>query len=137
MAAGAELTLTGKNFKPGSTATFTLHSDPVVLGSAVVAANGTVTLTARVPAGVPAGAHTVVISGTGIDGADVKVSIALILTAAGDPSEAGTSSTAATTATGTAATDTDKLASWPSQAPRRRQLSCWRWHFCWLDQPRC
>lgn len=117
VAAGAELTLTGKNFKPGSTATFTLHSAPVVLGSAVVAANGTVSLTVRVPAGVPAGAHTVVISGTGIDGGNVEVSIALILTAAGDPSEAGTSSTPATTATGTATTDKDKLAITGSTSP--------------------
>ncbi|MEO6529922.1 MAG: hypothetical protein ABIN10_00250, partial [Specibacter sp.] len=117
VAAGAELTLTGKNFKPGSTATFTLHSDPVVLGSAVVAANGTVSLTVKVPSGFPAGAHTVVISGTGIDGGDVEVSIALILTAAGDPSEATTASTAATTATGTAATDKDKLAITGSTSP--------------------
>lgn len=69
--------MTGKNFKPGSTATFTLHSDPVVLGTAVVGVDGTVSLTAKVPANVPAGAHTVVITGLGTDGETVEVSLAV------------------------------------------------------------
>ena len=89
------MTVTGKNFKPGTTATFTLHSDPVVLGSAVVAADGTVSLTAKVPAGVPAGAHTVVIAGTGVNGSAVEVSVAVTITAAGAHAPATAATTAA------------------------------------------
>ncbi|WP_269939955.1 DUF7507 domain-containing protein [Arthrobacter sp. HY1533] len=96
---GGELVITGKNFKPGTTATFTLHSDPVVLGSAVVGADGSVSLTVKVPAGVPAGAHTVVISGTGTDGAPIEASIAVKIAAAGSSAPATPAgSSAATTA---------------------------------------
>ncbi|POH72996.1 hypothetical protein CVS27_12570 [Arthrobacter glacialis] len=105
VSAGGELTVTGKNFKPGTTATFTLHSNPVVLGTAVVAADGTVSLTATVPANALAGAHTVVITGTGINGEAAKVSIAV--TVAG-----GTATGEATTAAATtAAAAADDLAS--------------------------
>ncbi|MHA7269666.1 alpha-L-fucosidase [Arthrobacter sp. HLT1-20] len=112
VAAGSELTMTGQNFKPGSTATFTLHSDPVVLGSAVVAANGTVSLTVKVPAGVPAGGHTIVISGTAVDGGAAEVSIAVTVGAAGGPttSATSTSSITAPTATSPAAADKGDLA---------------------------
>ena len=92
------MTITGENFKPGTTVTFTLDSDPVVLGSAIVAANGTVSLTARVPADVRAGEHTVVISGTGVDGEAVEVSIPLTVVAAGSSPSAGTTPSASATA---------------------------------------
>ncbi|POH59886.1 alpha-L-fucosidase [Arthrobacter glacialis] len=118
VAAGSELTMTGKNFKPGSTATFTLHSDPVVLGTAGVAANGTATLTATVPVSVPAGVHTIVISGTAGDGRAAEVSITVNVAAAGGPSTSATSpsTAAATAATTPAAADKGDLATTGSTA---------------------
>ena len=98
---GGDVVITGKNFKPGTTATFTLHSDPVVLGTAVVAADGSVALTAKVPAGVNAGKHTVIISGTGANGEAAEVSVALELVAASN-SAAPTTSAPATSAAPTA-----------------------------------
>lgn len=111
-AAGGGLTVTGKNFKPGTTATFTLHSNPVVLGAAVVAADGTVTLTAKVPANVPAGAHTVVITGTGANGEAVDVSIEVLVAGSNASGPATRTAAASTTATATAkAAAADDLAS--------------------------
>ncbi|MFQ4147866.1 discoidin domain-containing protein [Arthrobacter sp. LAPM80] len=103
VSAGGTVTITGKNFKPGTTATFTLHSDPVVLGTAVVGADGTVSLTAKLPANVPAGAHTVVIAGMGADGKAVEVSIAVKVapTGAATGSTTGPASAASSTAAGT------------------------------------
>lgn len=54
-----------------------LFSDPVLLGTATVAADGTVTLTATIPSDVPAGAHTVVIAGTSAAGDPVEVRLAV------------------------------------------------------------
>lgn len=96
--AGAELTITARNLKPGTTATFTLHSDPVLLGTAVVAADGTATLTVKVPANVPAGAHTVVITGTDVHGQPAEMRVALTVAPAG--SAVATSSATATTPSG-------------------------------------
>lgn len=63
MRAGAEVTLVARGFVPGERVTFVLHSDPVVLGTAVADADGVATLTVALPTGVPAGAHTVVATG--------------------------------------------------------------------------
>lgn len=63
MRAGAEVTLVARGFVPGERVTFVLHSDPVVLGTAIADADGVATLTVALPAGVPAGAHTVVATG--------------------------------------------------------------------------
>jgi hypothetical protein len=63
--AGSEVTLVARGFVPGERVTFVLHSDPVVLGTAVADADGVATLTVTLPAGVPAGQHTVV--ATGVD----------------------------------------------------------------------
>ena len=104
MAPGGELTITGKNFKPGTKATFTLHSKPVLLGTAVVAKDGSVSLAVKLPANVPAGKHTVVIAGTGADGKPAEVSIALTVTG-------GTASQPATAGAATTAASADDLAS--------------------------
>lgn len=63
MRAGVEVTLVARGFVPGERVTFVLHSDPVVLGTAIADADGVATLTVALPAGVPAGAHTVVATG--------------------------------------------------------------------------
>ncbi|WP_082013768.1 phosphatase PAP2 family protein [Microbacterium hominis] len=61
--AGGNLTVTGAGFQPGETVTIELHSTPVRLGTAVASATGTISATVTVPAGTPAGAHTIVLSG--------------------------------------------------------------------------
>lgn len=112
VSAGGELTMGGHNFKPGTTATFTLHSDPVVLGQAVVKADGTVTLTAKLPSNVPAGQHTVVISGTGTNGQAAEVSLALEIKAT-----AGTIPASTGAATPAATNDGDLASTGASTAP--------------------
>lgn len=89
----------GTNFKPGTTATFTLHSDPVVLGTAVVTADGTVSLTTKVPATVLAGVHHVIISGTGTNGEAAEARIELTVAAAGSTTTASSEPTAKPSAT--------------------------------------
>ena len=62
-APGQQMDLVAEGFEPGETVAFYLHSDPVLLGTAVAGADGVARLTATVPADVPAGAHTVIATG--------------------------------------------------------------------------
>lgn len=71
LATGAPVVFTGSNMLPGSTATITMHSTPVVLASGTVLADGTIVLTARIPAGAEAGAHRFVFDGLSESGAAV------------------------------------------------------------------
>lgn len=82
VSAGGRLTITGMGFKPGSSASFTLHSTPVNLGTATVDAQGVATLGVTLPAGVAPGQHSVVIDGVGVDGKARQLSAALTITAA-------------------------------------------------------
>lgn len=82
VAAGGRLRLTGTGFAPGETATAVLHSDPVTLGSTTVDAAGAFALDVVVPAGTPAGQHTVVVTGD-VSGASVAVGLTVV--AAADP----------------------------------------------------
>lgn len=59
-----DITVTTSNLLPGSEATFTLYSDPVVLGTVTVDADGTATLVFDLPAGTTIGQHTIETSGT-------------------------------------------------------------------------
>ncbi|POH58513.1 family 20 glycosylhydrolase [Arthrobacter glacialis] len=95
--AGGKLTITGKGFKPGTSASFTLHSTPVNLGTATVDAQGVVSLSVSLPADVAAGQHSIVIDGVGVDGQARQLSAALTITAA---------AVTPTTTQGTAATTT-------------------------------
>lgn len=61
--AGGLLTLDGANWLPGSMVHFTLHSKPVGLGTAKVAADGTFAATVQIPSGTSPGHHTIVVSG--------------------------------------------------------------------------
>ncbi|AWB90148.1 cadherin-like beta sandwich domain-containing protein [Homoserinimonas hongtaonis] len=70
-AAGAPFTINGANLLPGSAATVTMHSTPVVLARGTVLADGTIVLSARIPAGAGAGAHRLVFEGTAVDGTAV------------------------------------------------------------------
>lgn len=79
VAPGGKLTITGENFKPGSSATFTLHSEPVLLGTATADTNAVVSLSVILPADVPAGQHRILIDGVGIDGQAQQASAALTI----------------------------------------------------------
>lgn len=59
-----DITVTTNNLLPGSDATFTLYSDPVVLGTVTVDAEGTATLTFDLPAGTTLGRHRIETTGT-------------------------------------------------------------------------
>lgn len=71
-AANAPSGVTASNLLPGSTATLTMHSTPLVLASGIVKADGTVTLSARIPANAELGAHRLVFGGTAVDGSAVS-----------------------------------------------------------------
>jgi hypothetical protein len=60
---GKKITLVARDFLPGETVAFYLHSDPVFLGTAIADENGVATLVVALPAGVPAGAHHVQATG--------------------------------------------------------------------------
>ncbi|NKY41486.1 ECF transporter S component, partial [Cellulomonas septica] len=61
---GGSVTLVARGFLPGETVQFHLHSDPVLLGTAVADASGVATLVTTVPTGTAAGLHHVVATGT-------------------------------------------------------------------------
>ncbi|MDO5754152.1 hypothetical protein [Arthrobacter sp.] len=109
MAQGGKLTITGENFKAESSATFTLHSEPVQLGTATADANGVVSLGVVLPSDIPAGQHRIVIDAVRLDGEAYEVSAPLTITAAAasatatDSTRATGNATAQTTAAGSAA----------------------------------
>jgi hypothetical protein len=71
-AADAPFSASGGGLLPGSTATITMHSTPVVLATGTVNADGTITLSARIPANAESGAHRLVFEGIAMDGAAVS-----------------------------------------------------------------
>ncbi|WP_207343586.1 DUF4832 domain-containing protein [Arthrobacter sp. E3] len=109
VAQGGKLIITGEDFKAGSSATFTLLSEPVQLGKATADANGVVSLSVVVPSDIPAGQHRIMIDGVGLDGKAHQVSTPLTITAAAASATATVSTSAAgnataqTTAAGSAA----------------------------------
>ncbi|MEO8220823.1 MAG: metallophosphoesterase, partial [Specibacter sp.] len=92
---GGQLTVTGTGFKPGSKASFTLHSTPVLLGTATADARGVVTLQVTLPVDVAPGEHSIVIDGVGVDGKSRQVSASLTITAAATAAVTTASSTQA------------------------------------------
>lgn len=58
--AGNDITVSGTGFEPGQKIAFELRSDPVALGSLTADASGVLSGSFRIPAGTPAGAHTLV-----------------------------------------------------------------------------
>lgn len=70
-ATGASSRVSASQLLPGSAATLTMHSTPVVLASGTVLSDGTVALRAALPAGVEAGAHRLVFEGVARDGTPV------------------------------------------------------------------
>jgi hypothetical protein len=62
-AAGAPVTVTVSGAHPGEKLAFALHSEVVALGTITADANGTASLTFRIPDGFAAGEHTVTVDG--------------------------------------------------------------------------
>lgn len=59
VAVGEQVTVTGTGFPPDLTLDMVLNSDPVTLGTAVTAADGTLSFGFTVPSTIPVGEHTI------------------------------------------------------------------------------
>jgi LPXTG-motif cell wall-anchored protein len=82
---GQTVTIEGRTFATGSTATVTLFSEPVGLGSAIADAAGVFALQATIPADTPLGHHTITAQGTAPDGSPLSLSVSLTVV----PAQAG------------------------------------------------
>ena len=69
--AGARVTVRGAALEPGSSTMFTVHSDPIVLGTVVADAQGSFSEDLLLPAGLEEGDHSIVGQGTSNGGAGV------------------------------------------------------------------
>ncbi|MCC2322430.1 fibronectin type III domain-containing protein [Cellulomonas xiejunii] len=78
------VSVSGGGFAPGEVVDVWLFSTPVLLGSVTVQADGTFAGRLRLPAGVPAGRHTLQINGTRADGTLVSVAAGVLVAAAAD-----------------------------------------------------
>ncbi|MGH9055524.1 MAG: hypothetical protein ACRDYY_06610 [Acidimicrobiales bacterium] len=63
VALGQSLRVTGEGYAPGKAVTLTLHSAPVVLGTAVPDTEGNFDASVTIPSGTPQGVHQVIGSG--------------------------------------------------------------------------
>jgi LPXTG-motif cell wall-anchored protein len=70
VAPGEKVTIIGDGFKPGSTATIIIYSEPQVLETVLVGPDGSFRVEIEVPAGLPAGQHSLVASGIAPDGSE-------------------------------------------------------------------
>ncbi|KJQ55764.1 Cna protein B-type domain protein [Microbacterium sp. SA39] len=86
--AGNDIAVSGTGFSPGERYAFELRSDPIALGTLTADASGVLKGSFRIPARVPAGAHTLV----ALSGTTVVATVALQVTAAGDVGGAGSGS---------------------------------------------
>jgi hypothetical protein len=66
--AGEEITISGKDFLPGSTVELIVYSTPIKLGEAVVASDGTFSATVTLPTTLADGVHHLVASGVDVNG---------------------------------------------------------------------
>jgi len=87
---GQELTATATDLDPGTSATGTLNSTPIALGTKIVPASGTVSFSFRVPSDF-VGAHSVTIQGTR-NGAPITLNVPFTV-AATDGGTGGTGGT--------------------------------------------
>lgn len=103
--AGKPIALAGTGLPAGSTLQVVLRSDPVVVGTLTVGADGTATGSVTVPAGTTAGAHTLDL--VDASGASVLVSpLAITVTAAPATGGTGTGTGTGTGSNGTGGTGT-------------------------------
>lgn len=73
----------GTGFLPGSPVHAWMFSTPTAVGDAVVGADGSFRIAATVPSSLPAGSHTLVVSGVRLDG--TAQAVGLGVSVAGDP----------------------------------------------------
>lgn len=100
VAPGDSVTLNAFTYCSGCPVTFTLTSDPVVLGTANANGSGVATLIATIPLNTTPGPHTITATGTGVDGQPLTLRTAITVTggtggtggARGDLPTTGTSS---------------------------------------------
>lgn len=83
------IVVSGSGSLPGETVQVELHSDPIELGSTVVAADGTFSVEVAIPADVPAGSHEVYayMAGGGFLIADAEVTVTIAAAAVADADE--------------------------------------------------
>ena len=90
------VTGSGSQLRPGSTLTVTAYSDPVVLATTTVGANGTAAVVGELPA-LGEGTHRVVVAGMALDGAAVQYTVRLGVGADGTITWLGTAPNLAAT----------------------------------------
>ena len=95
VAPGGSITVTAEGSKSGSTVQFTIESTPQSLGSAAANSSGVAVLTAKVPAGIEAGTHTIRATGIAPDGSPLNVTTTITVSgsAAGGGSGSGLANT--------------------------------------------
>lgn len=99
-AAGEPITVTGANFTPGQTVTLELHSDPRVVGSAVVQSDGTFSTQVTIPSDLY-GQHLLITTGgtpsCGVDPyVELQISASQIAGEAIGPNSGGSSGLSST-----------------------------------------
>jgi hypothetical protein len=72
---GDQVTVSGEDWQPGSTVTFTLQPEGINLGSASVGQNGEFSAVVTIPDSIQPGAHTIVCSGIDRNGDPIVVGI--------------------------------------------------------------
>jgi hypothetical protein len=82
-AAGSSVSVSGHGFDPDSTATVTMHSTPVKLGTVIVDSDGNFERDFRLPSDVPGGIHHIEISGTDPSGQKISEDFYFQVSAAG------------------------------------------------------
>nr|WP_246286138.1 HtaA domain-containing protein [Microbacterium pseudoresistens] len=83
VAQGGSVTVSGSGLPAGTQVSVELHSDAVLLGSGLVGADGTFSVQGTIPASTPPGAHTIVVTGGGLN-----LSTPITITAAPVPAPA-------------------------------------------------
>jgi hypothetical protein len=81
---GEKVVVMGDGFMPFSTATVIIYSKPQVLATVVTDANGSFRVEVAVPAGLPAGTHSLVASGVAPDGTERFLRLDVTVDAAGN-----------------------------------------------------
>jgi hypothetical protein len=79
LAAGDEIKISVGGFKPGSIVEVWLFSTPTQLGTAVVGADGTVSGTYRLPAGIKSGTHRVVVTARLANGKPTSFTLGILV----------------------------------------------------------
>lgn len=83
VAPGGSVTVTGTGFMPGESVAITLHSTPIVLGSAVADAGGRVVATVTIPADIEVGDHRIELTGQS-SGVTVSVPVEVLASSVAD-----------------------------------------------------